>query len=80
MIHAKEKQLLNLLMNRVERISADSVSAHRASGVRAAILRMLDQIEDGQSINQSELMRLTEQGFHILGQAAREKSGKTLHG
>jgi hypothetical protein len=65
--------LLRLLLARLERISADSVWAHRASGVRGALLRMLDKLENGRPVHRSELKRLTVMGFDILEQSAKEK-------
>jgi hypothetical protein len=58
----------------LERLSADSVWAHRASGLRGSLLRTVDQIETGRSSTQdlSELNRLVQLGFDILEKAARE--------
>jgi hypothetical protein len=65
--------LLRLLLARLERISADSVWAHRASGMRGSLLRMLDKLENGRPVHRSELKRLIELGFYILEQSAKEK-------
>ena len=65
--------LLRLLLARLERISADSVWAHRASGVRGSLLRMLDKLEKNHPVHNSELKRLTEMGFYILEESAKEK-------
>jgi len=65
--------LHRLLLARLERISADSVWAHRASGVRGALLRVLEKLENGRPVHGSELRRLTEMGFHILEESAKEK-------
>jgi hypothetical protein len=70
----KTLALIRLLLARLERISADSVWAHRASGVRGALLRMMDKSEKGRPVQQSELKRMTELGFYILEQAAAEIS------
>lgn len=64
---------LKLVLARLERISADSVWAHRASGVRGALLRMLEKLENGSPVHKSNLKRLFELGFFILEQSAREK-------
>ncbi|HUH96588.1 MAG TPA: hypothetical protein VLZ89_04465 [Anaerolineales bacterium] len=69
-----ELQLLRLLLTRLERVSADSYWAHRASGIRGALLRALDRIEAGQQVDQSALRRWMDQGFQILGQAAQERT------
>jgi len=65
--------LTRLLLARLERISADSVWAHRASGVRGSLLRMMDKVEKGRPVQRSKLMRLTELGFYILEESAKEK-------
>jgi hypothetical protein len=64
---------LRLLLARLERISADSVTAHRASGVRGAMLRMLDQLEKGVLVSGQEMSRLFEHGYSLLQRAAEEK-------
>jgi len=60
-----------MLANRLERLSADSLWAHRAAGLRVALLRMLDQVEKGKE-NPDRLERLMADGFMILENAARE--------
>ena len=67
-------QLVSLLLMRLERVSVDSYWAHRASGVRGGLLRALDKFEAGQAVDESALRRLTENGFQILEQAARERT------
>ena len=64
---------LRLLLARLERISADSVTAHRASGVRGALLRVMDQLESGTQVSGTELKRLVDSGYVLLRRAAREK-------
>jgi len=59
---------------RLERVSVDSYWAHRASGVRGGLLRALEKIEAGQSVDESELKRLMNKGFQILERAAQERS------
>lgn len=54
----------------LERLSADSIYAHRASGLRGSILR---QIDAGESID--TLQVLVETGFEILEKAAAELRG-----
>jgi hypothetical protein len=68
----KTISLIRLLIARLERISADSVWAHRASGVKGSLLRMLDKSEKGHPIKQSELKRMMGLGFFILEKAAKE--------
>ncbi len=65
-------QMMKLLLSRLERISADSVVAHRASGVRGAMLRLLDDFENGKTPSLQQLKRLTDSGYILLQKAARE--------
>ena len=71
-------ELIRLLLARLERISADSYWAHRASGVRGALLRMLQKTENGGSIQWSEMKRMTGLGFNILEKAAKEQCKKAM--
>jgi hypothetical protein len=67
-----------LLISRLERLSADSYWAHRASGLRGALLRSLERLENGEGGEAGEkeetarLDRLFQWGFEILARAARE--------
>jgi hypothetical protein len=67
-----EEKLILLLLTRLERISVDSYWAHRASGVRGALLRALEKIENGSQDSKPDL--LISKGFEILKEAAKEKS------
>ncbi len=69
----EEIQLVRLLLARLERVSVDSYWAHRASGVRGALLRVLDAVEAHQSQDPAILGNLTDQAFRILERAARER-------
>ena len=64
---------LLFLLARLERISADSVTAHRASGVRGAMLRVIDQLEKQEQVPEYVVKRLIESGFVLLQRAAEEK-------
>ena len=66
--------LIQNLLARLERISADSVWAHRASGVRGSLLRLLEKSEKGHPIQGSELKRMMDLGFAVLEKAAEEIS------
>jgi hypothetical protein len=68
-----DMQLIHMLLARLERISADSYWAHRASGVRGALLGMLEKIENGRSVPRSRMKRLVDAGFSILESATVEK-------
>ncbi len=70
---AEPLRTLRLLLARLERISADSVTAHRASGVRGAMLRALDRLEQGLPVSDEELRLLSERGYALLNRAAEEK-------
>ena len=63
------------LLSRLERISADSVVAHRASGVRGAMLRILEKPEQA---SEKEVDRLIESAYDLLVKAAREKSSSLI--
>jgi len=70
-----DKETLNLfrlLLARLERIPSDSFWAHRASGVRGALLRMLDKSERGQPVQRSDLTQTMDLGFFILEKTAKE--------
>jgi len=62
--------LIQLLLARLERISADSPLAHRASGVRGSLLRSLERHGNGLPIDPGELDRSMNAAFGILKQAA----------
>ncbi len=64
-----ESELIQMLLARLERVPADSVWAHRASGLRGAMLEALDEAGFRDS---AQLNRLTRQAFQILKGAATE--------
>jgi hypothetical protein len=66
------EKLIRLLLARLERISVDSYWAHRASGVRGALTKLLAQMEMGETINPVSLQRNLLIGFEILNRAAEE--------
>jgi hypothetical protein len=68
-------ELIKRLIERLERLSADSTFAHQASGLRGSLLRVLQRIEDGTEMNTDELNQLIESGFKILNNAAKELGG-----
>jgi len=67
-----EEKLILLLLTRLERISVDSYWAHRASGVRGALLRALEKMENGSQCSDSDI--LITKGFEILNEATKEKA------
>ncbi|HNM36759.1 MAG TPA: hypothetical protein PKI33_06845, partial [Anaerolineales bacterium] len=61
------------LLSRLERISADSSVAYRASGVRGSMLRMVEKLERGKPVLGPEVRRLIDSAYHLLEKAAEEK-------
>jgi hypothetical protein len=70
--------LIRLLLARLERISADSVWAHRASGVRGALFKALEKLENGEIIPKSKLEALTSIGFQILAKVMNEAHARKV--
>lgn len=64
--------LLKRMVDRLERLSADSTYAHQASGLRGTLLRQIECIEAGTDVKEAELDQLVEYGFEILSLAAKE--------
>ena len=64
-----QRDLIEMLVARLERMSADSYWAHQASGVRGSLLRIIenDRLDSPQAAN------LLDKGFEYLEKAAREK-------
>jgi hypothetical protein len=69
---APNDKLIRLLLPRLERISVDSHWAHRASGVRGALVKMLDQFETGVPVDATAFRMNITMGFDILKEAAEE--------
>jgi len=66
-------QLIKMLADRLERISADSVWAHRASGLRGAMLRTLDQLQSGNTPDPKPISQLVAIALNILSHAAKHE-------
>ena len=69
-----------LMVSRLERISADSIWAHRSSGLRGSLFRCMDRLEAGdyqdlgvKELDLRRLVELTLAGFEMLESAARER-------
>ncbi len=77
---SRQHQLARILLSRLEKISADSPWAHRASGVRASLAKLLAREHPPQKDSyQSELLAvLLSQGFEILEQAASQIPAEDL--
>jgi hypothetical protein len=69
---APDDKLIRLLLPRLERISVDSYWAHRASGVRGALTRFLEEMEAGKPVDPRLLQANLLLGFEILKEAAGE--------
>ena len=70
-----QESLLRTLLERLERIPVDSHWAHRASGVRGALIQAQAALARGDPVNQDDLRTLMDYGFSLLERAAREKGG-----
>jgi hypothetical protein len=70
-------ELVSLLVKRLERISADSYWAHRASGIRGALLDAQAKIELGEPVAEENLHSLLSHGYKLLERAAREKRARS---
>lgn len=70
----KSIHVTSLLLERLERIPADSVWAHRASGLRGSLLAIVERLQVDQQVEDPEMKRLIAYGFQILEHAAREKT------
>jgi hypothetical protein len=75
----RQADLVRLLVARLERLSADSVWARRASGARGALLKALDDLETGvltpttaAPADLDRLQLLIDHGFALLTRAGRE--------
>jgi len=69
--------LIQRLVDRLERLSADSTFAHKASGLRGSLLRYMRSLEAGEEVNDSELENLVDNGYEILEGAAKEIGDST---
>ncbi len=59
-----------LLVQRLGRLSADSVWAHKASGVRASLDKLLARLDSGEA-DPNQLEPLLKRGSEILEKAAQ---------
>jgi hypothetical protein len=64
-------QIELLLVSRLERLSVDSRWAHRASGLRGNIIKVLEEAESD-AVSPERLELLIGRSFEILRVAARE--------
>ena len=66
-----------LLIQRLEKISVDSVWSRRSSGHRGALLKWVERAEmQNETLDETQLLlleNLISAGFHYLEKAARER-------
>ena len=60
------------LVERLARLSADSIWARRASGLRASIDKAIVQIENGQTVDTDHFKYLISLGYKMLEKAGKE--------
>jgi hypothetical protein len=78
-VDERENELVRRLIDRLEHLSADSIYAHRASGLRGSLLHWTDQLENNREMSREEkkqLDLLVKYGFEILELAAKEVGGR----
>jgi hypothetical protein len=61
-----------ILVDRLARLSADSIWARRASGLRASLDKAVRQIEAGSEADWDDFAALIAKGFEMLEKAAEE--------
>jgi hypothetical protein len=69
-----ELEMMRMLAQRLERLSVDSHWAHRASGVRGNLLRVIESLETGEQ-PPMDVQALLEMAFDILRRGAGELRG-----
>lgn len=65
----EQRELIEMLVARLERLSADSYWAHQASGVRGSLLRFMEK----ENLEAIDIRMLIDKGFDFLEKAAKEK-------
>jgi hypothetical protein len=68
----KQRLQAKILVERLARLSADSIWARRASGLRASIDKSVAQIECGQAVDIDHFDHLISLGFEMFEKAAEE--------
>ncbi len=74
----REIELIERLADRLEHLSADSLYAHQASGLRGSLLRWIERLKNPEPVSREQLQQLellVENGFDILEMAAKEVGG-----
>ncbi len=70
--YSSEAKLIVMLLDRLERISADSTWAHRASGLRGSLLHAVEQYAAQRPPTAALLKSSIRSAFYILNKAAKE--------
>lgn len=71
-------EMARMVVQRLERLSADSTWAHTASGHRGSLLRVIDRLETEPDLETltgpdvEQIDRLIDRGLYLLARAARE--------
>ena len=73
-MHDPERELIEMLLDRLERVPVDSTWAHRASGLRGSLLDKLEVARAGKAIGSTSVNQLARQAFWLLEQAAAERN------
>ncbi len=70
----QKKHLLQakILVQRLARLSANSIWARRASGLRASIDKTIARIENEETVDMKKFEHLVSLGFEMLEKAAEE--------
>jgi hypothetical protein len=71
-MNSDQRNLLQLLDERLERLNVDSKWARRASGTRGGVLRALEQIQQGKPPSRDVINILISRSMDILTKAAKE--------
>ena len=74
-MQSEDIDLVKRLVDRLEHLSVDSTYAHRASGLRGSLLRLMERLEEGGTFSREDQQRMEQlvaNGFEILEQAAKE--------
>src|SRR5689334_15594120 len=66
------EKIILMLLPRLERTSVESYWAHRDSGVRGALTKVMEHMESGAAIDPESVKTNILIGFEILKEAARE--------
>lgn len=72
MIWENKLKQVDLLIRRLERLSSDSTWAHRASGIRGSLLEFKEELAGRNRELLGDLDNILEQGYFVLGQAAKD--------